>query len=176
MDTELFKKRMGAAFIDLVTIGAVCILLHIPWKILPFPSIVFNVISFFTFIFFGAIVLLKDSPYRIEGFGVCLEHQTPGKKTMGILVTQLDGISPIDHFASVKRNMTLAIPYYWAALLVFLQSMPIPFFKWFIISSFAIVGMLAVVGITAFEIFQIYKDPEGRRWGDKRADTKVIAL
>ncbi|MBF0408924.1 MAG: RDD family protein [Candidatus Riflebacteria bacterium] len=178
MVNELLKKRIGAAFIDLVTVGALCILVHMPWKILPFPAIISSMLSIMTLLFFGAIILLKDAPYRFEGMGVVLEHQSPGKKAMRIAVTKSDGVNSIDVTASITRNLILALPYFWSAFIVFFHALPLPFpqLRWILISSFALIGFFGMIGILGFEIYNMYKDPDGLRMGDKKAGTRVVEL
>ncbi|MBF0501836.1 MAG: RDD family protein [Candidatus Riflebacteria bacterium] len=168
---DYMKRRFLAAFIDSVFVGAVCILLHIPWKILPLPGIVFQALSIMTFLCGGLIILLKDGPYTL---GI-LDGQSPGKQQMRLRVTKLDGKTPADWKDSVARNLPLALPYFWSSGLVILQMLPIPgFINWFIMLIAGLGGMIAVTAVVAYESWMIYKDPENRRWGDHKAVTRVV--
>ncbi|MFZ2958492.1 MAG: RDD family protein [Candidatus Ozemobacteraceae bacterium] len=170
---DYLKRRFLAAFIDCVSVGALCVLAHVPWKILPFPSILFLFLSIMTFLFSGFIILVKDGPYTFGMF----EQQTPGKQQMRLRVTKLDGKTPADWNDSVTRNLPLALPFFWAAGLVVLQILPIPgFINWLIMLVCSLGGMAVLSGITIFECWQIYKDPENRRWGDKKANTRVVEV
>ena len=75
----------------------------------------------------------------------------------------LDG-SPMDITASVKRNWMFALGGVVQLMLW------IPFIGWLLVIPVALVAF--AIGIV--ELFLVITDPEGRRLGDKIANTKVI--
>ena len=88
-----------------------------------------------------------------------LEYQSPGKRMVGLHVEDKDGTERIDIETSIKRNLPLV-----AGLVM------VP-----------VVGMvdlrlaLVVAAIPPIvELVLIFGDNDGRRFGDKLADTKVL--
>jgi uncharacterized RDD family membrane protein YckC len=88
-----------------------------------------------------------------------MDRRSLGKKLMKLRAVTLDG-SPVDINVSVKRNWVFAI----GPVLMIL-----PVVGWVLGS---IVGF--VIGI--IEIVLVFSDEEGRRMGDKLANTKVIEV
>jgi uncharacterized RDD family membrane protein YckC len=93
------------------------------------------------------------------------DKRSIGKKVMKLRPVRLDG-QPMDRNVSIKRNMPLAIYaigyFLWIVpVLGHLVSIPI----------FVIGGIINLV-----EAILVLTDPEGRRWGDKMAGTKVIEV
>ena len=166
---ELLKRRLMACFIDCVLIGTLSILAHIPLRIIGLPQLIEILMSGMIFLFFGFLVLAKDGPTWFIDF---LRGQSPGKKAFGIIVVKPDGKTNITFKESIIRNIPLGIPYFIA---VFCQAVRIiPFISGFLL-FFAFLGFLVSLVIILVETLLIYKDPEGRRWGDKQAETKVVA-
>jgi uncharacterized RDD family membrane protein YckC len=94
-----------------------------------------------------------------------MNRRSLGKKVMKLRPVTLDG-TPVDMVVSIKRNWMFAI---WGItqLLIF-----IPVVGWALIPVvFVIAGILSVI-----EIILVLTDPEGRRMGDKIANTKVIEV
>jgi uncharacterized membrane protein len=78
---------------------------------------------------------------------------------------RLDG-ETVDFNTSITRNWMFALGGVIEVL------MYIPVIGWLIIP---VVGLIALI-IGVMEILAVLKDPEGRRWGDKLANTKVIEV
>ena len=90
-------------------------------------------------------------------------RRSVGKHVMKLRPVTLDG-SPMDITASAKRNWMFALGgvvqlLWW-----------IPFIGWLFVVPVA----LAAFAIGVIELFLVITDPEGRRLGDKIANTKVI--
>jgi len=105
-----------------------------------------------------AYMLLKDGlDYDF------MDKRSIGKKMMKLRPVTLDG-KEVDIFISLKRNWMLAL----GVLIIFLLFIPI--FGWVLIPIVALASL--ILGIIEV-IFIISKD-DGRRWGDKIANTQVI--
>lgn len=164
---EMLKRRLMAGFIDCVLFGSVALILHIPVRILGLPEPIPSLFSFMIMLFFGFLLLAKDGP---TWFIEALRGQSPGKKAIGLLVTKLDGRTNISWGDSINRNLPLAVPYLIAAMIQVLKNLPIigGFLIWM-----AMLGFLVSALVIGIELIMMFKDPEGRRWGDHRACTKV---
>lgn len=92
-----------------------------------------------------------------------MDQRSLGKKIVGLRPIRLDG-QPMDLETSVRRNWMWGIGAI-TSLLIY-----IPIIGWALIPFV----MLAAVAIGLFEIYNVFTDPEGRRWGDTMAGTKVI--
>lgn len=169
---EMLKKRLMACFIDCVLIGSVAIILHIPIRLV-LPSYLLPIISSMIFLFAGFIILAKDGP---TWFIEVLRGQSPGKKAVGLIVTKLDGKTNITFQESIVRNIPIAVPYVFACITQVVSQVAsfVPILGGFIILGIAAVGFLVSNAIILFEVYMMYKDPDGRRWGDHKAVTKVI--
>ncbi|HLV08856.1 MAG TPA: RDD family protein [Halanaerobiales bacterium] len=86
------------------------------------------------------------------------QNRSIGKKIMNLEVEGLDNQGALDLAVSAKRNIPLAIPTFIAI---------IPFIGW---------GLGAVVGlgIGVIELVFVLTDEEGRRLGDRWAETRVV--
>lgn len=102
----------------------------------------------------AAYILLKDG-LDLE----FMDKRSIGKKLMKLRPVRLDGGS-MDITTSLQRNWPLAIG---SVLSI------IPILGWIIAVPVAL-----VIGI--IELVLVLTDPEGRRLGDKLADTKVIEV
>ncbi len=165
MDMEIFQKRVMASFIDCVMVGAVVFILQFPcFLILPrfLASICAIVVNFIG----AGLILLKDGPYKVA----FLDRQSIGKKQMYLRVTKDDGETSITWAESISRNIPFAIPFVLGSL-SFAVSM-IPFIGWLLL-PFVGLGSLVSIAFIGFETFLMYKDPQGKRWGDRRAGTIV---
>jgi uncharacterized protein involved in cysteine biosynthesis len=108
----------------------------------------------------AAYMLLRD------GFSYeFMDHRSLGKKLIKLRPVRLDK-GTMDIETSIKRNWMFALGGVVQVLLY------IPIIGWFLIP---IVGIVALV-IGIMEIVFVLKDEEGRRWGDKMANTKVIEV
>lgn len=168
---ETFKRRLMAAFVDCVCAGAACMFTMLPLSFLPLPGIVINLLVMLVMAFFGFVMLMKDSPYRIADL---LDRQSPGKKVMGIRVWAANKSDPISGEQSIKRNLVFAVPYLWMVVVLAMRLVPVEFIRNILVYTFSGLGFLFVLAAFGFEIFMMSKDPEGRRWGDKKADTIVL--
>jgi uncharacterized RDD family membrane protein YckC len=94
-----------------------------------------------------------------------MKRRSLGKKVMKLRPVTLDG-SPVDIAVSIKRNWMFAFGGI-VQLLMF-----IPVVGWALIP---VVGVIALI-LVIIEIILVLTDPEGRRMGDKIANTKVIEV
>jgi len=94
-----------------------------------------------------------------------MHHRSIGKHVMKLRPVTLDG-SPMDITASVKRNWMFALGGVVQLLLW------IPFIGWLFVIPVALLSF----AIGVIELFLVLTDPEGRRLGDKIANTKVIEV
>ena len=108
----------------------------------------------------AAYMLLRDGlDYEF------MDHRSVGKKLVKLRPVTLDG-KPVDIGVSIKRNWMFAL----AGLAYFLVFIPI--LGWALIP---LVGIAALV-IGIVELILVIVNKEGRRWGDKLANTKVIEV
>jgi uncharacterized RDD family membrane protein YckC len=94
-----------------------------------------------------------------------MDGRSIGKKLMKLRPVRLDG-QPMDIRTSVMRNWPLTLGSL-AQVLIF-----VPVIGWILIPFVVIAGLV----ITVIEILRVLNDPEGRRWGDQLAATKVIVV
>lgn len=166
----ILVKRLIANFIDSALIGVVVIILSLVGKFL--PKIAFVNLSYawsaLVFAAGAAIFMAKDGPIVFAG----LEGQTPGKKAMGIRVTDLNK-KPISFEVSMKRNFILAIPYMLSSLTSLLEIVRIPLITGLILFFLGIASLVISMFVAVFEIYKIYSGERNRRWGDTYAGTIV---
>lgn len=107
-----------------------------------------------------AYVLLRDGlDYDF------MDKRSIGKKIMKLRPVRLDG-KPMDMRTSVMRNLPLTLGSL-AQILLF-----VPILGWIFVPFVLIAGIVVVI----IEIVRVFNDPEGRRWGDQLAGTKVIVV
>ena len=107
-----------------------------------------------------AYVLLRDGlDYEF------MDKRSIGKKIMKLRPVRLDG-KPMDMRTSVMRNLPLTLGSL-AQILLF-----VPILGWILVPFVLIAGIVVVI----IEIVRVFNDPEGRRWGDQLAGTKVIVV
>ena len=94
-----------------------------------------------------------------------MDGRSIGKKLMKLRPVRLDG-QAMDLRTSVMRNWPLSLGSL-AQVLIF-----IPVIGWILIPFVGLAGLVIVV----IEIIRVVNDPEGRRWGDRLAATKVIVV
>lgn len=141
-------KPKGTAKADLGKRAAAAL---IDWVI---TWVIALVIPFLGGIIAAAYMLLRD------GFDISfMDRRSLGKKLLKLRPVTLDA-SPVDLAVSMKRNWVFAIG---PVLMIF------PIVGWILGS---IIGL--VLGIV--EIILVLTDPEGRRIGDKIANTKVVEV
>ena len=163
-------KRMIACFIDMVMLTTPFVFLNALFWFMPLPMFLKMIISSIMMIAAGVAVLLKDGPYEVA----ILDKQSIGKKQLGLRVTKLDGTTAISWKDSIQRNLPLAIPYVFSALFPIVNILPIKFIAWMINLGLGIVALLVTVAIAGFEAYNLFKDPDVRRWGDHQAGTMVM--
>lgn len=94
-----------------------------------------------------------------------MKNRSLGKKLMKLRPLHLDG-RPVGIEASVRRNWMFGIGALTAVLVY------IPILGWILIP----IVVLIALAIGIYEIYLVLTDAEGRRWGDRLADTKVIEV
>ena len=93
-----------------------------------------------------------------------MDHRSLGKKLVKLRPVTLDG-SPVDIMTSMKRN--------WMFALVGVSQM----LAYTIVGLLIAIPLLMVVFVIAIvEVTLVVTDSEGRRFGDKFANTKVIEV
>jgi uncharacterized RDD family membrane protein YckC len=110
------------------------------------------------------ILALVGAAYYVVRDGLDLDfmdQRSLGKKLMKLRPVTLDG-GPMDLMRSVKRN--------WMWGLGGLAMIPI--LGWILIPVLALASF--VIGIV--EIVLVFTDADGRRWGDKIANTQVVEV
>lgn len=106
----------------------------------------------------GAYMLLRD--------GLTLDFangRSIGKHLMKIKPVRVDG-KPMDIATSISRNWMFAL-----GLLISTLAF-IPIVGWILIPVVVIIAIVAIIA----EIYTTYKNPYGRRYGDRFAGTRVI--
>jgi uncharacterized RDD family membrane protein YckC len=86
-----------------------------------------------------------------------MRHRSLGKRLLGLAVIRSDG-RPMDIEASVRRNWMFAIGWF---------SQPFGFGLGMLVS-------LAALGLLVYEIYKVLTEPDGHRWGDELAGTRVV--
>lgn len=109
---------------------------------------------------------LVSTAYWLTRDGLDVEfmpNRSLGKKVAGLKPVTLDG-RPVDLETSIKRNWPFAVGGLVQILLF------IPLVGWLLMIP---VGLLAL-GLGLTELFLVLTDEEGRRIGDRTANTKVV--
>lgn len=106
----------------------------------------------------GLYMLFRD------GFDVdFMDHRSLGKRLMRLRPLRDDG-TPVTLEVSARRNWPLAVSSLAVVLLL------IPLLGWILIPLAWVAGLLLVL----LEGYLTITDPEGRRWGDRLAGTRVV--
>ncbi|MBW2094124.1 MAG: RDD family protein [Deltaproteobacteria bacterium] len=109
----------------------------------------------------GALYMLLRDALPIEA----LEYKSIGKKLLKLSVVKPEGpAGRIDYGTSAKRNWMFAL----GPIMMFLLFIPV--IGW-ILDILIGIGCFVLVII---ELIKIFTDPQGRRLGDKMADTVVV--
>ena len=111
--------------------------------------------------FIGAAYMLLRDGFSVE----FMDHRSLGKKLMKLRPVRLDG-GTMDLPTSAQRNWMFALGALTQALLY------IPVIGWVLIP---IVGLAALI-IGVMEIVLVITNEDGRRWGDRLANTQVIEV
>lgn len=113
--------------------------------------------------FLGALI---GAGYLVVRDGMqvgALKYRSVGKYVMGLNVVRLDGRT-MDIEVSVQRNWMFGIGIVGAAV----ARVP------FVGGILALAVGLAAVALVAYEVYNVYTDPSGRRWGDRLGNTRVV--
>ena len=175
-DRDLQQKRYLAAGIDIAVLLAIGIVFLIVGSILGF---VFTRASGTSLIgvylprvigFLGALVTLG----YVLGRDVVAGSRSIGKQTQNLKVVTVTG-TPIGFMESARRNAIFAIGSTLHVISATLQLVPclgdavncllVPLY---------ILGGLISLGAGIYEILQITQQPDGSRYGDKMAGTRVV--
>lgn len=92
-----------------------------------------------------------------------LHFRSVGKYVLGLGLTRLDG-RPVTLETSVQRNWMLGLSSIAGVFVV----VPI------VGGALASLVSLGGLGLILFEIYNVFDDPAGRRWGDRLGNTKVV--
>jgi hypothetical protein len=93
-----------------------------------------------------------------------LQFRSVGKYVMGLDLVRLDGRS-MTLETSVQRNWMLGVSSVAGAFIA------VPIVGGALASLLSLVGL----GLILYEGYNVFSDPEGRRWGDRLGNTKVVA-
>lgn len=107
-----------------------------------------------------AYILLRDG-FELE----FMDYRSVGKKLMKLRPVRSDG-KAMTYEASFRRNWPLV----FGSLVQVLFFIPV--IGWLLIPVVAIIGL--ALGIA--EIVLVFTNPEGKRWGDRLAKTKVVEV
>ena len=175
-DRDLQQKRIVAALIDIAIVIAIYIAFAIVTLVLNFGvgsatsgSAVANYVPRILG-FLGSAMILG----YILGRDVIAGDRSIGKKIQDIRVVTTTG-GPVDFMTSARRNGLFAI----GAALGFLSSTLglIPCVGDVVncmLFPLMVLGVVVAVGAAIYEILQITQQPEGIRFGDRTAGTRVV--
>lgn len=120
--------------------------------------------------FLGALISLG----YILGRDVVAGDRSIGKKIQDIRVVTTTG-APIDYMTSARRNGIFAIGSALSVLSATLQLIPcLGDAVACMLMPLTLLGVVVSVGAAIYEILQITQQPEGIRFGDKTAGTRVV--
>jgi|GEM_PF-297020 len=174
-NSELQKNRFIAALIDFLVAFAIYVVFAI-----------LSVIFAFIHAAIGALMSVIGA-LAVMGFflarDMIFSGNSLGKKMMKIKIVTAGG-EPLTFTHSAKRNFVFAVPY----LFLFIQNL-LGFIGAILPSAITclagavglilwvlqVIIALAVLGFIIWEIITITKEPEGVRWGDQFAGTRVVA-
>ena len=107
-----------------------------------------------------AYILLRDG-FEFE----FMDYRSIGKKLMKLRPVRSEG-KKMDYETSFRRNWPLVFGSL-VQILIF-----IPVIGWILIPIVAIVGIALLIT----EVVLVFTNPEGKRWGDRLAHTKVVEV
>ncbi len=146
-------KRLIAALIDTVIAAVVS-------SIIPFRGIG-SLIG-------GAYILVKDAIMFELLKDPAWKNQSIGKRVMRLEVVGPGG-SDVDIQLSARRNWPLAIGQLLSFVISLISYRALAWSSWSLLT-----GATTIIGI--IEIALVFTDPEGKRLGDRLADTRVREL
>lgn len=175
-DRDLQQKRIVAALIDIAIAIAISLAFWIVALVLGIglgratsssavSSYVPRILGFL-----GALISLG----YILGRDVIAGDRSIGKKIQDIRVVTTAG-GPIDFMISARRNGIFAIGSALGFLSATLQLIPcLGDAVACMLMPLTLLGMVVAVGAAIYEMLQITQQPEGIRFGDRTAGTRVI--
>jgi uncharacterized RDD family membrane protein YckC len=174
-DRDLQQKRIVAGLIDIAIVIAIYIAFAILTMVVNFGvgSATDNAVALYVpriLGFLGSALILG----YILGRDVVAGDRSIGKKIQDIRVVTTAG-APVDFMTSARRNGIFAI----GAALGFLSSALglIPCIGTVVncmLLPLMMIGILVAVGAAIYEMLQISQQPEGIRFGDRTAGTRVV--
>jgi uncharacterized RDD family membrane protein YckC len=175
-DRDLQQKRIVAALIDIAIAIAITVAFMIVSAVLGFglgratsSSAVSNYIPRILG-FLGAIISLG----YILGRDMVAGDRSLGKKIQDIRVVTTTG-APIDFMTSARRNGIFAIGAALNMLSATLALIPcLGDVVNCMLFPLVLLGGLVAIGAAIYEILQITQQPEGIRFGDRTAGTRVV--
>jgi uncharacterized RDD family membrane protein YckC len=176
-DRDLQQKRIVAGLIDIAIAIAITVAFMIVSMVLGFGinaatdshSMVGNYIPRILG-FLGAVISLG----YILGRDVVAGDRSVGKKIQNIRVVTTAG-APIDFMTSARRNGIFAIGAALGVLSSALQLIPcLGDAVACMLMPLTFLGGLVAIGAAIYEMLQISQQPEGIRFGDRTAGTRVI--
>jgi len=175
-DRDLQQKRIIAALIDIGVAIAISLAFMVVSLVLGFglgsatdSSVVGNYVPR-VLGFLGAVISLG----YILGRDVVAGDRSIGKKIQAIRVVTTTG-APITYMDSARRNGIFAIGAALGFLSATLQLIPcLGDAVACMLMPLTLLGMVVAVGAAIYEMLQITQHPEGIRFGDKTAGTRVV--
>ncbi len=175
-DRDLQQKRILAALIDIGVAIAISLAFMIVSLVLGFglgsatsSSAVSNYVPRILG-FLGALISLG----YILGRDVVAGDRSIGKKIQNLRVVTTTG-APINYMDSARRNGIFAIGSAFGLLSATLQLIPcLGDAAACVLMPLTLLGIVVSVGAAIYEILQITQQPEGIRFGDKTAGTRVV--
>ena len=172
-DTDLQQKRLIAAGIDAGLLMVVGSLLSLVLGAFGVAASSVDVISGYGM---GLAVLLIAGGCLayVVARDVLAGGRSLGKKVMGVRVVTGAG-GPIGIVESVKRNALFAPPFVLWLLSAGIELLPLGSCVACLMLPLQLLAGVAALAAAVFELVQIVQHPEGIRFGDQLADTRVVA-
>ena len=161
-DTELQKNRFLAMGIDIgiaFGIGIVFAVVGVVGGIM--ARFLGHLISIVGAAVLCGYFLLRD---------ILMKGNSIGKSLMKIRVVSENG-GPITMIQCIKRNAVFAL---WSVIYLVVSIISLIPLLGCIVWPLDIIASLAVLVYVAWEVYTITQEPNGIRWGDKTAGTRVV--
>lgn len=104
-----------------------------------------------------AYMLTRDAVWQTFMTSGDWHGRSVGKRLMGLRVVRTDG-GPVDLATSAKRNVTLVA----GSIIVLAPGIGM------------VAGPVVALALLVLELFLVISDPEGKRFGDRWAETVVV--
>jgi uncharacterized RDD family membrane protein YckC len=175
-DRDLQQKRYLAAGIDIAVLIGIGILFLFVGAILGFAfssagsTSLVGVFLPRVVTFLGALVSLG----YVLGRDIVAGDRSLGKQTQGLKVVTVTG-APIGLMESARRNAIFAIGSALHVISATLGLIPcLGDVVRCLLMPFWVLGALISIGAAIYELIQITQNPDGARYGDKMAGTRVV--